>query len=420
MQVFKFGGAAMKDGNGMRQTAEIIKQELRTGTALVVVVSAMGKTTNALEKLTQFATQGRAREAREQYLHIRKFHEQVIQEIFAPEALGIVLQAVGNYFKKLERLTEGLISLGDYPDRIFDRMMAFGELLSSVILYEYCISKGIECLWFDARDLIFTDSEHSKADVIWSLTESSIRKALLPHLQPGKLVITQGYIGATPEGRTTTLGREGSDYSAAVIAACLKAASVTVWKDVAGMLSADPRYFPDKAQLLPQLSYEQALEMSFFGATVIHPRTIKPLQNRAIPLYIKSFQSPAAAGTYIGKEAAALPPCYLRKINQTLLTLRPRDLSFIDTNRLQQILQIIGIVRFSIQLIQLSANVLYICTDTPATQISEFTARLADTYYITQQTNLRLEAILYAQQLQAPENALLVQRTDNNLFWLEK
>src|SRR5690606_28244014 len=280
MQVFKFGGASVKDADGIINLGRIVSRQPNNN--LLIVISAMGKTTNLLEELT-FRFVKQTSDPHELLDQAKQYHLEIMQSLF-PDRNHPVYDDVANRFVEIEWILEE--EPMDPLDYAYDQIVAVGELVSTTIVSHYLNATGIRNTWVDARGCILTDNTHREARVNWEATEARIQHEL-PHLLAEQLVITQGFIGSTSENFTTTLGREGSDYSAAIFAACLGAESVTIWKDVPGVLNADPKWF-DKTELIPELSYLDAIELTYYGATVIHPKTIKPLQNKGITLHVKS------------------------------------------------------------------------------------------------------------------------------------
>lgn len=362
MKVFKFGGASVKDAAAVENAARIIKQF--PGKDLVVVVSAMGKTTNALEDLLRSYVKG-GPETWDKYQEIKKFHTDVAHALAMPgEELQGKLDTLFNDLKSnLER------EPSDNYDYDYDRIVSYGELLSTVIVSSYLNAAGLENVWADARRLIRTDGRYREARVNWTRTEELVTakwaEAAAGASKGGRsIMITQGFIGHTDERNTTTLGREGSDFSAAVLAFVLGAKDVTIWKDVPGVLNADPKYFKE-AVLLKRISYKEAIELAYYGASVIHPKTIKPLQNKDIPLYVRSFVKPEGAGTAIERStfSDSLMPSYIFKVDQVLISFTPRDFSFVAEDNLSELFSLFAEFGMKIHLMQNSAINFSVCTD---------------------------------------------------------
>jgi len=284
MKVFKFGGASIKDAKSIKNVANIIKNNLADNP--LIIISAAGKTTNALEKVVNeyFNNTGNAYAALE---YVKTEHNRIVEELF--ETKNDALQAeINDMFVDIEWVLEE--SPSENYDQIYDQIVCLGELLSTKIVSAYLNKIGIKNSWLDVRDCILTDNNYRDANLDWEETERRIQK-IVPSLAKNGLVITQGFLGNTTENFTTTLGREGSDYTAAIFSYCLNTNSMTIWKDVPGVLNADPRIFPN-ATLLKEISYSEAIEMTYYGAQVIHPKTLQPLKSKKIPLYVKSFLNP--------------------------------------------------------------------------------------------------------------------------------
>jgi aspartate kinase len=419
VQVFKFGGASVRDAEGVRNVGRIV--QMHAGKPLVVVVSAMDKTTNELELLAKLAEAGNESDALGQFNRIRRFHHTVLDALLhngdtlAMEHLNLVLD-------DLQRTVQGVLLLRDFPNRIFDRMMAYGELMSSILLAAHLKSLNLPAVWMDARELILTDSTWRSAEVIWPQTITQIQAEIGPILNDGQIAVVQGFIGRSADGHTTTLGREGSDYTASILASALEAERVTIWKDVPGVMSGDPKRYP-KALKIDQLSYEQAVEMTFFGASVIHPKTIKPLQNLGIPLHVNSFQAPANAGTVIHStqlNQPRLPVVILHKTQQALITLRPLDLSFMDESLLRRVLMEVQSVGLQLSLVQTSAISLTLCVNDRAEHIQEFIGVVSSQFHAEAEQEMELLSMLYAEaeQVELPPTARLVQRQNGHYHFV--
>ncbi len=361
MKVFKFGGASVKDASAVQNVAHVLG--LYSGDSLAIVVSAMGKTTNALEEVVADYVQG-APGLSAKIDAIEKYHRDIIKELGQLSAEGI--ERVEGFFAALrQRLAQPHSDNYDYD---YDQIVCFGELISTAIVSAYLSGRGVENVWADARNLIRTDNTYREAHIKWEKTEQLLAKAwqsAVEHATQGRVVmITQGFIGHTDERNATTLGREGSDFTAAILAYCLGGESVTIWKDVPGMLNADPKYFSD-AVILRHISYREAIELAYFGATVIHPKTIKPLQNKGISLYVKSFVNPNEKGTEIAGStfSDSLMPSYIFKVNQVFISFSPRDFSFIAEENLGELFHYFADLHIKIHLMQNSALNFSICTD---------------------------------------------------------
>ena len=348
MKVFKFGGASVKDAAAVKNAASIVK--LYPG-ELIIVVSAMGKTTNNLERLMDafFYKKENAEKVLEE---IKQFHLSILKDLF-PNPSHTIYTQIENDFVELHWAIE------DEPtysyNHEYDQVVCMGEIISSRILAAYLAEAGIPSTWVDARNIIQTDNTYREGNVDFELSQQLAQKELLPLLKQHKVIVTQGFLGGTSENFTTTLGREGSDYTAAILAYCCGAEDVTIWKDVPGVLNADPKWF-NNTQKIDELTYQDAIELAYYGATVIHPKTIKPLQNKNIPLYVRSFVKPDAEGTIIKNINKHLPiPSFIFKVSQILLTISPRDFSFIAEDNLSKIFALFHQHGIKTHVMQLSA-----------------------------------------------------------------
>jgi len=386
MKVFKFGGASVKEAAAVKNVTAILK--LYPDESLAVVVSAMGKTTNALEKVTtaHFYKQTDPKPLLDE---IKNYHLAIMQELFQDDSAAI-FDLVNNLFVEIEWVLEEEPVKG--YDFIYDQIVSTGELISTRIVSEYLISQGVKNKWIDARDLIQTDNNYREANVDWDLTRERTRQHLLSIVSaPGGIVVTQGFIGSTSENFSVTLGREGSDYTASILAHCLDAEAVYIWKDVQGVLNADPKYFKD-AQKLEKMSYHDAIELAYFGASVIHPKTIKPLENKNIPLYVKSFLNPELSGTLIGKDIQTKPliPSFIFKDNQLLLSISAKDFSFIAEESLSDIFGSFARSGVKINLMQNSAISFSVCIDNDKIKVPSLIEELKQQYKIRYNEDLQL------------------------------
>jgi aspartate kinase len=356
MLVFKFGGASVKNAEGIINLGKVVGQY--ADKQLLIVVSAMGKTTNALEKLTKaYFTQ--ADDVNEIYEEIKQYHYNVLFELF--DKADPVFDEVANTFVEIDWMLED--EPHDDYDFIYDQIVSVGELVSTRIVTAYLNKINLKSQWLDVRGYIHTDNTYREGVVQWHKTKESVLHHI-PALLEKSIIVTQGFLGGTSENFTTTLGREGSDYTASILASCLNAESVTTWKDVPGILNADPKYFEDTIKF-DELSYTDAIEMTYYGATVIHPKTIKPLQNTKIPLLVKPFGDPLAAGTVIKEDGHNdfIKPVIIIKQNQVLLSLSAKDYSFISENHLSEIFRLCAQSHVKINLMQTSALSFTICFD---------------------------------------------------------
>ena len=351
MKVFKFGGASVKDAAAIRNVAEIMS--LFPDEEILVVVSAIGKTTNKLEEVNQVYQSIDKIYFHKSITELEKFHLDLVNELFK-SASNPIYKTVKDVFDNLKAKINSPSSQ-NYSFE-YDQIVSLGEVLSSSILSAYLSEKDFSATLIDARELVQTDNHYQEANVDWRETEIAISRTILPKFKEKKVLITQGFIGGTADGKTTTLGREGSDYSAAIFAYCCNAESVTIWKDVPGMLNADPKYF-ENTKKLDSISYKEALELSYYGASVIHPKTIKPLQNKGIPLYVKSFLDPLKEGTKIQEstENDKLIPSFIVKHDQVLFSFSPHDFSFIAEENLSTLFKGLSECSAKINLMQNSA-----------------------------------------------------------------
>lgn len=415
----KFGGASVKHAAAVQNVTNIIQQYLDH--PCMVVISAMDKTTNHLENLAYLARDGKEKQAWEQFDKIQEFHFGQIEELFEGENLEAVQSHVEPFFKEMQRIVRGILLLEEFPPRTYDRIVCYGELLSTTIVAAYLRSQGVDAQWIDARRVIKTDASYQQGEVIWSLTEQNIREKVAPLMQAGRVLISQGFIGSTIDDNTTTLGREGSDYSGSIFATGLGADSLTVWKDVPGILNADPRLREDTIKI-DHLSYEEAVEMTFYGASVIHPKTIKPIFNKGIPLNVKSFVDIDAPGTVISEKTNAQPiTSYIIKKEQRLFQIKPKDFSFMEERLMQRIFDHIYKSGVKVNLVQNSAISLMICVDDNASSVSEFQSLLLDRFEVSSQSGLKLYTVLNFQvkDLKDASDALMVQQHENKLYMVK-
>lgn len=356
MKVFKFGGASVKDADAVRNVAEVIKHHALDD--LVIVVSAMGKTTNALEEVTWAWLDGRPTTALVDALE--HAHQAILQDV-APQDVA-ALEVLRGHFGDLRALLEQPASPG--IDHQYDQVVSLGELWSTVIVHAHLNAAGMASTWWDVRSVIRTDPRHRPARVDWPASEAGAGQLMAQVPKAPVRVVTQGFIAGAEGGITTTLGREGSDFSAGILAFLLDAESVTIWKDVPGMFNADPKRFPDTV-LLGRISYREAIELSYFGASVIHPRTLQPLQQKGIPLFVRSFTDPGAPGSTISADGDGdtLIPSFIVKPGQLLISITPRDLSFIVEENLSAIFQCFARHQVRIELMQNSAVAFSVSVD---------------------------------------------------------
>jgi len=380
--VFKFGGASVKDAKSIKNLREILFNRLRNHT--VIVVSAMGKTTNALEELLNLKLEDKP--LYEKSAKLKNYHLEICRELFLPE--NLIFPAIENFFSQLDRILEKPLSKENY-DEYYDQVVSFGELISSRIVQEYLCAEGIFCFWQDAREIISTDSDYRFAKVKWEKTAAQCQKHLMAKLERFP-VITQGFIGSDDKGKTTTLGREGSDFTAAILAHSLRSQSVTIWKDVEGVLNADPKRFPDTVKF-EELDYREAAELTYYGASVIHPKTIKPLANLSIPLFVKSFLNPDGSGTQIHHvDKPNTVPCIVVKDEQVLVSFRVTDFTFINESHIHQVYTEIEKLKLRVNLLQTSAISISIVIDKQLFKMEKLIAALAKDFDIRYNESLQL------------------------------
>ncbi|WP_297337240.1 aspartate kinase [Algoriphagus sp.] len=406
--VYKFGGASVKDSDSIKNLADIFRNRLRKN--LVIVVSAMGKTTNSLEEIIDLRLKSEDWYSKSAILET--FHLKVCEELFEQD--HPVFSRIKNWFIQLKLAVERPLTKENY-DEFYDQVVSFGELVATTIVMEYLCAQGLIVLWQDARELIRTNSDFRFAQVDWGWTRVACQSQLLPKLDQFP-VLTQGFIGADAKGRTTTLGREGSDFTAAILAACLDAESVTIWKDVPGVLNADPKRFP-AARLFDELDYKQAAQMTFYGASVIHPKTIKPLANKSIPLFVKSFLNPEAKGTKIYGSGKPNPtPTLIVKDRQILVTFQVTDFSFVEEQHIHQVYRELDLLKLRVNLLQTSAIGISIVIDYQLFKLEKLVEKLASIFKVRYNENLQLLTILNPEEemirgFSASYTILLEQRT---------
>lgn len=380
MKVFKFGGASLKDAAGVKNVASIITNSASDN--LLVVVSAMGKTTNALEKIWDLACKRKPFDA--EWEALKAYHHTILHVLFTPG--HAVFAEIDRYFNDLK------ITLMQQPDAdlLYDQTVSVGELISSVIISQYLkLTKSIH--WLDARSCIKTDDTYREGKVDWAASKKAIEQ-LTPVLKTN-IIITQGFIGGTPNGLTTTLGREGSDYSAAIFASCLGADSVTIWKDVPGVMNADPKRLP-AATVFEELPFKEAAEMTYYGASVIHPKTIKPLANKGIPLLVKNFEDPSLPGTRIHEcKVDHLPPLIVFKENQCLVSCKVTDYTFIHEQQLMLIFHALSELNLHLNVMQNSAISFSFCLDFRENKVLALIQKLQQHFEVYYNTGLTLITI---------------------------
>jgi aspartate kinase len=387
MQVFKFGGASVKDAASVKNVSDILRQFATEPT--IVVISAMGKVTNKLEELVNAYT---ARlDTTETILNeLRAYHAAILSELF-PDQADPVYDEIENVFVELLWIIE------EEPDLAYnyhyDQIVSLGEILSTKIVSAYLNRSGRKNTWLDARGIIQTDNSYREGRVDYELGQTLVRSQLMPLFSSVPLVITQGFIGGTSENFTTTLGREGSDYTAALLAYFTDARQVIIWKDVPGVLNADPKYFRN-TKMISELTYHDAIELTYFGASVIHPKTIKPLQNKNIPLHVRSFLDPGAAGTIIREgERGTLVTSYIFKENQILISIQPKDFSFMAEDNLSRVFSLFSKYHVHIHMMQNSAISFSVCTDHDLQKIEPLLQELQEDFKVLYNAPVQLMTI---------------------------
>jgi aspartate kinase len=393
MKVFKFGGASVDSISRIRNLPAILRNY--DSEKILIVISAMGKTTNALEKVVEAFYAGDTAKAMELFNQIRLNHLQIAESLGAVEN-NIFRQRMADFFTEAEWL------LHDKPvrsyDYYYDQIVCVGELLSTSIVSSFLQKVGILNHWVDVRDIFATDDQFRAANLDWEKTSARFSEWILPLFNETNIVLTQGFIGSTDANESTTLGREGSDYSAAIFANLMEADTLTIWKDVEGVMNADPKAFPN-AQYIRELGYDEVIEMSFYGAQVIHPKTIKPLQNKNIPLQVRCFLNPDLPGTLIhSKHISNLPPIIVLKQNQVLIHLRSRDYSFVGEEGTAQLYKMLSSQHIQANLLQSGAVILQVCADNIPEKIEKLAIEASGIFDVEIENGLTLLTIRHYQK----------------------
>jgi aspartate kinase len=388
MKVFKFGGASVNSVERIQSVGTILQRY--KGEKLVVVISAMGKTTNALEKVAEAFYSGKKEEALQLFEQVKQQHQTTAKYLLVTHALACEKQ-LKDFFTEVEWL------LHDKPvrnfDYYYDQVVCIGEMLSTAIVSHYLNEAGIANQWMDVRDIIRTDDNFRDGNIDWTITTGNVQSKVVTALKNSDIVLTQGFVGSTDENESTTLGREGSDYTAAVFTNILNAESQTIWKDVVSVMNADPRLFPD-AQPIHELNYREVIEMAFYGAQVIHPKTIKPLQNKNIPLYVKCFLDPSLTGTTIhNQQAKELPPIIVVKEKQVLLQMNTKDFSFIGDHHLEHLYRVFEKLRLNPNLTQNGAISFLCALDDHAEKIEQLALDASQVFDVSVTKGLSLLTI---------------------------
>lgn len=411
MRVFKFGGASVKDADSVRNVARVLREVGHEDT--LVVISAMGKTTNALEKVVTSYFEDKTALATS-LQEVITYHDTIVSELFE-NAQHPVHHAVRLLFEE----AKGFLAWNKSPNYtfVYDQVVSYGELVSTTIVSAYLNSVGLPNVWLDVRNLIKTDTTYREAQVDWERTQHEVTT----QVDMSKLNLTQGFIASDDNNFTTTLGREGSDYTAAILAYCLNAESVTIWKDVPGVLNADPRNFKEP-QLLSRISYTEAIELAFYGASVIHPKTLQPLQRKEIPLNVKFFMKPKDTGTTVCKGEGISPkiPCFIVKKDQVLLKLSSLDFSFIMEDNISEIFKLFYDYRLKVGLIQNSAISFSVCLEDKFNGLQPLLNELQQKFKVVCHENVSLYTIRHfddpaIQSLQNGKSVLLEQRSKETI-----
>ena len=410
MKVFKFGGASIKDAPSIKNILEIISKYEKDN--LVIVVSAMGKTTNALEKVVDSYFNDKA-QLQSSISDVFNFHINILNNLF--EKNHFIFSELNTSFEKLG----SFIKSNKSPSYsfVYDQVVSLGELISSKIIYEYLQKNNLDCYLIDARNCIKTNSKYRGGKVQWDMTNKKIKELI----SDSKINITQGFIGSDSNNFTVTLGREGSDYSAAIFAYSLNAESLSIWKDVPGLLNADPKFFSN-TKLLNQISYSETIELAFYGASIIHPKTLQPLQKKEIPLFVKSFKNPLSNGTVISKgvDINPLVPCYIFKENLILLKISSLDFSFMVEDNISHIFKQLHDFKMKVDVIQNSAITFSVCFFDKYNKINELISNLEGKFKIQIHKNVSLFTIRHfdeksIKKISNKRKLLLEQRTEKTV-----
>lgn len=394
MKVYKFGGASVNSAEAIRNVAEIVRQYLET--PLVVVISAMGKTTNLLEKVVP-GVPASDNERRKLLQQNTDYHLSIADSLFADKG-DPTFGRLRELFGQLDEVSARKATNYNFD---YDQTVSFGELISTTLISGYLNSVGIRNVWVDVRDVIRTNENYREGIVDFDTTRRQAQETINSQFknQNSKLIITQGFIAGTAAGTTTTLGREGSDYSASILSYCLDADNMTIWKDVPGFLNADPKFFANTIKI-NKIPFNEAIELAYYGASVIHPKTVKPIQNKGIQLNIKSFLDPSAAGSVIGPfdSIEPLTPLYIFKNNQILISIQPKDFSFIAEENLQTIFAVLAELNIRVNLMQNSALSFSLCLDYNEILLDKIRERLESQFRLVYNTGLQLITIRYYNQ----------------------
>lgn len=410
MRIFKFGGASVKDAAGVKNVAKILEMVGYSDT--LIIISAMGKTTNALEVVVRSYFE--KKNLQESIDLVKNFHYEIIRDLFSNENHPVYWKVDGLFAELISFLERNKSPKHSF---VYDQVVSFGELISTTIISQYLNDCGIKNTWLDVRNLIKTDSNFRDATVNWEDTQENI----VNNVNKSLLNITQGFMGSDSNFFTTTLGREGSDYTAAIFAYCLDAESVTIWKDVPGVLNADPRYF-EKTELLHKIPYKEAIELAFYGASVIHPKTLQPLQRKEIPLFVKSFVSPTSSGSSVCNVAELEPKvsCFILKKGQVLISLSSLDFSFIVEENISYIFKLLHDAKMKVSVIQNSAISFSVCVDNKFDTLSDLLEKLKARFKVSVFENVDLYTVRHAteqsiKEIESNKEVLLKQVLQNTV-----
>jgi len=412
MEVYKFGGASIATPERMTALLNIVNQ---VKVPLIIVISAYGKTTNALEKIVNAACAGQKDKAIEHLTEIEKDHNQYAENIASGENLKQLKQLLEGHYTELNwAIDDAGLKTDEYT---YDQIVCMGEILSSTIFSAFLKENNVHHKWIDVRDIVRTDNNFKNANVDEVFTQNKINEIILPELAKNNIIITQGFVGATSDNASTTLGREGSDYSAALFAAMCNASSLSIWKDVEGLLNADPKQF-SPTQKIEKITFHEVIEMAYYGAQIIHPKTIKPLQNTNIPLLVKCFLDPSLKGTIVNNDTEKIkyPPLIILKENQVLLQITSRNFSFITEDSISLIYHIFHKHKVKINLIQNAAISLVVCVDSNENKLKSLIADLETEYKVLRNESLNLLTIRHykeetAQEIIREKEIILEQKT---------
>lgn len=416
MKVFKFGGASINSTERIENVSKIIRSY--QGEKLLIIISAMGKVTNALERVAEEFYKGQKEQALALFHELKMEHNTVAKQL-----TGHTIDQFTDIFTEVEWLLHDK-PVRDY-DYYYDQIVCCGELLSTIAVSHYFNHIGIKNKWMDVRDIVRTDDNFRDANIDWNFTQAKINKEVLPAFSDTDIIITQGFIGSTDENESTTLGREGSDYSAAIFANMLNAGSQTIWKDVEGVMNADPKKFND-AVYIDSLSYTEVIEMAYYGAQVIHPKTIKPLQNKGIPLHVKCFLNATLNGTVISSQPVHnLPPIIVVKQNQALLQLSSKDFSFIGETGVGNLYALMAGFKISPNLVQSGAITVMCCLDDKSDKVEKLALAAGDLFDVQVERNLTLLTVRHyndaiVEKLTAAKQQVLSQKTPDTIQILLK